>query len=150
MQGLVFSITKTAIMKIFWQHSGLFTWWPWPPNQFSLFLTWPWHPFSLAFNLSYKILNFRRPSLLPQITKAGHTGEAPERRERGGFSKKKSEKETQKPMWSIGFSFAPNAISPVIYSDNRGGSRVARLAWGALDDTMRHQPAQPLKQWYVR
>lgn len=47
-------------------------------------------------------------------------------------------------MWSIGFSFAPNAISPVIYSDNRGGSHVARLAWGALDDTMRHQPAQPL------
>lgn len=95
------------------------------------------------FNISYKILNSRRPSLLPQVTKAGHTGEALERREREGFLTKKNKKEPHKPVRSIGVSFAPNAISSIIYSDNRRGSPAPVLAGGTLDDSMHHQPAQP-------
>lgn len=43
-------------------------------------------------------------------------------------------------MSSIGVSFAPNAISPIIYSDNSGGSRAPLLVQGFLDDTMHHRP----------
>ena len=66
-----------------------------------------------------------------------------ERREREGFLTKKNKKEPHKPMRSIGVSFAPNAISSIIYSDNRRGSPALLLAGGTLDDSIHHQPAQP-------
>lgn len=47
-------------------------------------------------------------------------------------------------MPSIGVSFAPNAISPIIYSDNGAGSLGSLLAQGAVERTMHHQPARAL------
>lgn len=47
-------------------------------------------------------------------------------------------------MRSIGGSFAPNAISPIIYADNGGGSLGSPHAPGALENTMHHQAARAL------